>query len=90
LTDKEKEYLEKQTRAAGLKIEPYVRSLIAGHEVKERPSEAWAALVRQLSAIGNNINQIARVANICGAVDPAHINTIIRMQSDIWRKVKDF
>ena len=89
LTVREKEYLEKQAGAAGLGLEPYVRALIAGHEVKEHPPEAWAELVRQLSAIGNNINQIARIANSTGKIDADKINNLIEMQSDIWRKVKD-
>lgn len=89
LTTKEKDYLDKQAQTAGIKLEPYVRALIAGHEVKERPSEVWAEIVRQLSAIGNNINQIARVANSTGVIKAQEISAITNLQSEIWKKVKD-
>ena len=89
LTDKEYEHLQKQALIAGRKIDPFIRDLIKGVSLKEHPPETWAELVRQLSAIGNNINQIARIANTAGTVDAGGINAIIEMQSDIWRKVKD-
>ena len=33
-------------------------------EIKPRPPEAYGKLLRELSAIGNNINQIAHIANM--------------------------
>jgi ApbE superfamily uncharacterized protein (UPF0280 family) len=88
LTDKEKAYLEKQARTAGLKIEPYIRALIAGNEIKARPPEIWVEVVRQLSAIGNNINQNARIANATGTISQNTVNALIENQNKIWELVK--
>lgn len=57
-------HLQKQVVLSGLKTEPFLRKLIMGAEIKPRPPEAYGKLLRELSAIGNNINQIAHIANM--------------------------
>ena len=37
--------------------------MIAGEKMRPRPPNEYAEIRRQLAAIGNNINQIARKAN---------------------------
>lgn len=81
-------HLNRQVKRSGLRREPYLRALITGTEIKEHPPEQWAEIVRQLSAIGNNINQIAHIANTTGHIRREDIDGIISMQGDIWRKVK--
>lgn len=85
----EKEQLQKQARIAGMKMEPFIRALIAGTHLIEHPPEEWAQLVRQLSGIGTNINQIAHIANATKSVPMDVIDQMQRMQSEIWRKVKN-
>lgn len=63
LTEEERCYLKEQAEIAGLKVEPYLRSLILGSRLKPHPPDAYLDLLRELSAIGNNLNQIARIAN---------------------------
>ena len=46
-----------------------VRSLVSGYEPKEKPDDRFYDVMRQLSAIGNNMNQIARKANAIGFID---------------------
>lgn len=88
LSKDEKAQLKRLAKIAGLKQEPFLRALIMGTEIKEHPPELWAELVRQLSSVGNNINQIARIANSTGHVRRDDIEYMIGMQSKIWRKVK--
>ena len=45
-------------------------------------------ILRQLSVIGNNINQIARATNARGFVRQEELERISAMQSEIWRMVK--
>lgn len=66
LTEKEHSHLKKQAGNAGLKMEPFIRMLIEGCEIKPYPPESYRDLLRELSAIGNNINQIAHAANMQG------------------------
>ena len=88
LTTQEKNHLDQQARLAGIKMEPFVRSLIAGSNVKERPAEYWGEMIRQLSAIGNNINQIAHVVNTRGFATKEDIAAVTTAQRVIWQIAK--
>ena len=63
LTAEEYAHLKATADAAGLKLEPMLRQLILGVELRPRPPDEYTALLRELSAIGNNVNQIAYWAN---------------------------
>lgn len=62
----EEEYIALQARAKeyGLKIEPTVRRIIAETHIETRPPEVYSDLLRELSSIGKQINQIAYQANV--------------------------
>lgn len=89
LSEKERQYLGEQADAGGMKIEPYVRELIMGNEVKSRPKEEWAEVVRQVAAVGNNINQIARNTNMGMEVTVDILKEVLEMQKQIWERVKN-
>ena len=72
----------------GMKLEPTLRQLILGAELRSRPPDEIAALLRQLSAIGNNINQIAKVANASGFVRMEDVEHIKSMQKMLLQAVK--
>lgn len=88
LNEEEYIHLKRQSETAGLKMEPLVRQLILGWDVKPRPPENLAALLRQMSAIGNNINQIAKVANSAHFVRSEDIEAIQKMQDELWQSIK--
>ena len=69
LSEKEYAHLTEQADLAHLGIEPFVRNLIMGVKMKPRPKKEWAELLRQMSAIGNNINQIVYMAELHGLTD---------------------
>ena len=89
LSEKERQYLGEQADAGGMKIEPYVRELIMGNEVKSRPKEEWAEVVRQVASVGNNINQIARNTNMGMEVTVDILKEVLEMQKQIWERVKN-
>ena len=80
LSEKEYLYLKEQADLVGLKIEPFLRNLISGVKMKPRPKEEWAEFIRQISAVGNNINQIAHRANIHGLTDK---QTLFNVQQEL-------
>jgi len=75
-TAAEKRRVVRDAEKAGAPLSSYVRArlLDGAGEVREDPSPRPARvqsrdrLVKELSAIGNNLNQIARVANATGEV----------------------
>ena len=88
LNDEELKHLKDQVVASGLTTQTFLRLLIVGQKIEPRRPEVFIDLLHELSAIGNNINQIARVANTCGYVRQSDLNEIKEMQSRIWQKVK--
>lgn len=90
LSTEEYAHLKKQSKLSGLSGEALIRSLIMGTDIKPIPVDQIGEIRRQLSSIGNNINQIARVANGTGHIDKEDIDAIKTMQVQIWRQVKSF
>lgn len=88
LNDRELSHLKRLSEKSGLKSDPLIRSLIMGQEVREKPSEDYCLILRELSAIGNNINQIARVANTNGSIGSEEISRVAAMLNDIWTLIK--
>lgn len=74
--------LRKKSKRTCLSEAALVRLLIKGYEPKERPDERFYDVMRQLSAIGNNINQLASKANTLGFVDAPQL----QKESERWHK----
>ncbi len=82
-------HLQKQSEATGLKMEPLIRQLLTGVNLRPRPPDTYAALLRELSAIGNNINQLAHQANARGKATQDEIAEAARLVRQVARLVKD-
>lgn len=82
-------HLKQQAEATGLKMEPLLRHLILGVQLRPRPPDTYAALLRELSAIGNNVNQLAYQANARGEATTAEISEAARLVRQAVRLVKD-
>lgn len=85
----EYDHLRKQTEATGLKMEPLIRRLILGVNLRPRPPDTYADLLRELSAIGNNVNQLAHQANARGEAVQEEISEASRLVNQAWRLVKE-
>ena len=66
LNAKEQQRLKKHAKKCGLSEEAYLRSLLNGLSPKEMPPPDYHAMMRELYAIGNSMNQIAARANATG------------------------
>ena len=73
----------------GSKKEPLIRNLIMGVEIKPRPTEKQLRLVREISGIANNINQITRLANTVKSVSPAQVEELQRLCSEALSLVRE-
>ncbi len=82
--------LQKKAKRTCLTEAALVRLLIRGYEPKERPDERFYDVMRQLSAIGNNINQLAAKANTLGFVDTKKLEAEAvrwhKFQADVERQ----
>lgn len=70
LTDDEVYDLTNRAQKCGISREQYIRLMILEHEIPRPllPIE-FHETIKQLRAIGNNLNQIAMVANKTGLID---------------------
>ena len=89
LNEQEHTHLKRLSETAGLKMEPLIRQLILGRDVKPRPPENLAELLRQIYAMVNKINQIAKVANISKFIRSENIEAIQNMQNELWQAIKE-
>lgn len=88
LTEKEMLELNAKVSATKLKREAYVRQVLLGTIPNAAPSVSTYETVRQLSKIGNNINQIARVANSVGTVDTKKLDEELDELHQIFSELK--
>lgn len=84
LTADEYAHVKQLSKDSGLKMEPAIRRLIMGVNLRPRPPDEYAEIRRQLAAIGNNINQIARAVNARGFASGEDIAAITAAQETIW------
>ena len=69
LDRKETDALNKRVKKSGLSRESYLRHLINGFIPTDVPPPDYHAMMMELRAIGNNLNQAARMAHALKAVD---------------------
>ena len=63
LNDAELSKLETDVRLAGICREKYIRLALMNITIHPRPPDNYGKVLQQLSAYGNNLNQIAHVVN---------------------------
>ena len=68
--------------------ELHLQLLIDAHHMKPFPKNEMYEIKRQLAAIGNNINQIAKIANTYNRVWQSDVDYIIEMQTKILLLMK--
>ena len=58
MTEQEYTHLKQQAAQSGLGIDPFIRNLVQGIRICEKPPEQYVDMLRELSAIGNiSMNQ---------------------------------
>ena len=88
LNAKEYEHLTQICTTSGLSSSVIIRQMLAGTQLRPRPPDQYAALLRELSAIGNNINQIAHWANAKQSVSETAILEAAALARRAWELVK--
>lgn len=82
LSKEERTKLQTSAKKAGLSQETYLRTLINGYVPKELPPTDYYIMMRELHAIGSNLNQIAAKANATGHID----RTLFQYEANRLRK----
>ena len=82
LSEPEYFHLMRQVEKAGLNRETYIRALIKGYTPKEMPPMDYFVMIRELHAIGNNLNQLAAKAHATGHLD----RVVFQQEADRLRR----
>ena len=82
LNRSEAQDLQKKAKKACLTEAALVRLLLRGYEPREKPDERFYDTMRELSAIGNNINQLSVKANTLAFVDAP----MLKREAQRWHK----
>lgn len=85
LDDKEYRHLKQQCDVNGLSASALICKLIMTDNIRPKPPEEYAALLRELSAIENNVNQIAHWANTQKSVSEDDILEASELARQAWR-----
>jgi hypothetical protein len=88
LNQKENRHFEKQLAVTGLKKSELLRRLVLKADIQPKPSDDIIEIYRLVSTISNNANQIAKIANATGYVDPKKINGLLIMVDKCWQLMK--
>lgn len=89
MNEQEYRHLKAQAELVGMGIDPFIRSLVSGIQLRPRPPDTYTDLLRELSAIGNNVNQIAYWANAQQSISEADIQEAAALIRRAWRLVKE-
>ena len=89
LNDEEYAHLREQSEITGLSASVLIRQAIAGVQLRQRPPDEYAPLLRELSAIGNNVNQIAHWANAKKSIKEAEIRQAVLLANKAWDLAKE-
>lgn len=82
LNEEEAEYLYELVRKSGRSKEAFLREMVKGYQLCEKPDPEFYRIMRELSAIGNRINQLAVKANALDFVD----TPMLREETEKWRQ----
>ena len=83
-TEEDYAALKGKADIAGMKMEPFVRQLVEGCTIKPRPPDSYVRLSQQVAAVGNNLNQLAHIANATGKVSDHSLQQAQRLMEEIW------
>ena len=81
--------LQKKAKRACLSEGGLIRLLLRGYEPREKPDERFYDVMRELSAIGNNINQIAHTVNAQKYAADSQVDRAVALVQRAWRLVKE-
>lgn len=81
--------LQKKAKKTCLTEAGLVRLLIRGYEPKEKPDERFYDFTRELSRVGNSLNQLAAKANSLGYIDAPLLEEEVRKLHKFQADIED-
>lgn len=80
--------LSRKASVTGLSESEVIRLLISNFEPREKPSQQFYESLKDLRAIGNNLNQIARKANAIDIIDKEFYHREVKKLNEFMLEFK--
>lgn len=87
LLDVENELLKQKSSEYGLSRTEFLRQLIVFGGIQKRPKvdlQMYEKIQYELNRIGNNINQIAYIANLNKTIEKKDLDSVRKQLDEIW------
>ena len=84
------EKLQQLKKQSGLTMTAIISKLIMGYEIHPLKTEELFRIYKELNHIGNNINQIALIANLEKNASKEKINEAEKLMNEIWECVLSY
>ena len=88
LNQAEQERLLYLSKSTGLNQEQVLRKVLMDAPLLERPTADYIKMSRQIAALGNNLNQLAHVANASGKVNNEELLAAKQIMAQGWKYIK--
>lgn len=82
LNQDEWERLRYLSKSTGLNQEQVLRKVLMDAPLLERPTADYIKMSRQIAALGNNLNQLAHIANASGKVSNTDLLTAKQIMAE--------
>lgn len=89
LTEKEHAHLKQLSVESGLNMESLIRLRIDNYKINPRPDAAYLRVIQAISPLGNNLNQIAHLANRTGKITDVQLEQTLTIMEKVWDVVND-
>ena len=85
LNEQENETLSLNSMKAGMTESDYLRYIILGYTIKEKPDDRFYEMMKQMRSVAHNLNQLTVKAHSLGFIDELSLNK----QKELWIKFMD-
>lgn len=85
----ESEVLAINSQKAGLSESEYIRKLVIGYKLKEKPDSEFYETMKLMRSISNNLNQIAKKAHTLNYIDEVAYQKQCDKMQDFIEEVKN-
>ena len=89
LNEHENEILSLNSMKAGMTESDYLRYIILGYIIKEKPDDRFYEVMKQMRSIAHNLNQLTVKAHSLGSIDELSFNKQKELWLEFMNKVKN-
>lgn len=90
VSDEVRKKFKKLSKDSGLTMTAVITKLISELEIHPLKTDEPLKIYNELNHIGNNINQIAHIANAERHISDNRIDSVVNLMNDVWRCVRSY